>query len=102
VLLASGETKAAEHEVEARGHGRPSPADRAKEARLERDEKTRTAIKAGPLISPLLRIESSSRRDRRRMAVLGLIGGPTVCVQSTLVLFAAFDQTGTGVPIRGC
>ena len=50
VLLASGETKAAEHEVEARGHGRPSPADRAKEARLERDEKARAAIKAGPLI----------------------------------------------------
>jgi hypothetical protein len=29
------------------------------------------------------------------MAMLGLIGGPLICVQSTLVLFGAFDQTSS-------
>jgi Domain of unknown function (DUF4386) len=35
----------------------------------------------------------------RRLAVLGLIGGPLVCMSGVLVLFDVFDQGGTGQSI---
>jgi Domain of unknown function (DUF4386) len=35
----------------------------------------------------------------RRLAVLGLIGGPLVCISGVLVLFDVFDQGGTGQSI---
>ena len=31
-----------------------------------------------------------------RLAVLGLIGGPLICISGVLVMFGAFDQGGAG------
>jgi hypothetical protein len=35
----------------------------------------------------------------RRLAVLGLIGGPLICISGILVMFGVFDQGGTGQSI---